>query len=500
MARTGRRASAGPDGVTSEQSVRERLLSTGVSCWWRGEPPDAFTGLAVDSRRVRQGELFCAVRGIEHDGHEFLGDAVESGAAAAVVEEPRPGVDLPQLTVEDSRLAVAHLASLFHGDPASDLSLVAVTGTNGKTTTAWIARHLLGAMGPAASVGTLGTVCPDGEIAPDELTTPGPLELMATLESLADRGAAVVTVEVSSHALDQRRADALEFDVAVFTTFSREHLEYHATMDEYLASKLHLVELVQPGGSCAVLARERAWRSGDFTDRQVVEYGLETGAEVRGEDLRTGRNGSTFRLVTPEGARRVRLPLPGAMNVENALGAAAAARARGLSLDEIAGRLETVPQVPGRFEVLRSDPPSVVRDYAHTPAAIERALETLRGGVDGRILVVFGAGGDRDPGKRPLMGEVVARLADYAYVTTDNPRSEDPGRIAEDVTTRMDPDVHEIVLDREEAIRRAMQRAGDEDLVLLLGKGHETYQVVDGRREPFDEAEVVRRLARERGS
>lgn len=499
MSRTeaGGERGTGPDGGTSTASVLKRLGDAGLSARWRGRPPEAFTELAVDSRRVEEGALFCAVRGESLDGHEFLDEAREAGAAGAVVEEFREEVDVPQLAVGDTRLAVAHLASLFHGDPARGMALVGITGTNGKTTTTWITRHLLGCVGRAAGIGTLGRVSPEGEVIPGELTTPGPLELMSALRSARDEGAEAVALEVSSHALDQRRAAALEFDVAVFTTFSREHLEYHANMEEYLAAKLKLVSLVRAGGTCALLADEDAWQSGDYTDREVVTYGLGPEAEIRGDRIRQERGSTTFRLVTPEGERTVRLPLPGTVNVENALGAAAAARASGALLDEVASRLETVPQVPGRFEVLRADPPVVVRDYAHTPDAIERALKTIRSGVTGRILVVFGAGGDRDRGKRPLMGAAVAALADGAYVTTDNPRTEDPTVIARDVTSEMPGDSYRVVLDREEAIRRALEDAGPDDLVLLLGKGHETYQVVGDRREPFDEAEIVRRLTAE---
>lgn len=476
--------------------MRRRLRETGNPGEWWGEPPSLYREFRTDSRQVGEGDLFCAIRGTRVDGHRYLPEVAGAGAGAAVVEEVRTDVDLPQLAVDDTRSAAAHLASLSRGDPGEDLRLVGVTGTNGKTTTAWMTRHLLGAAGlRAGAVGTLGTVLPDGAIRKGELTTPGPLELMDALSELRAAGATAGAIEASSHALDQRRIDALHFDVGIFTTFGREHLEYHPDMATYRSAKLRLGELVREDGTCAVLAGEDAWETARFGDRRVVTYGLSEAADIRADELEPARSGIAFRLVEPAFSTRVRLPMPGRMNVSNALGAWTAARALGGDPSELATRLEDLPQIPGRFEILREDPPAVVRDYAHTPDAMERALETLRVGVRGRLLVVFGAGGDRDPGKRPLMGRAVSEGADHAFVTTDNPRSEDPAEICEQIVAAMPPERYSLVLDRREAIARAMAEAGPHDLVVLLGKGHETYQALGDRTVPFDEAAVVRELA-----
>jgi UDP-N-acetylmuramoyl-L-alanyl-D-glutamate--2,6-diaminopimelate ligase len=481
-----------------EEAVRERLRAVGEPARWRGTPPEAFAGFGTDSRTVGAGDLFCAILGTRVDGHRFLSEVATAEAGAAVVEEVDRDVDLPQLKVADARRAAAHLASLFRGDPGDRLRLVGVTGTNGKTTTVWMLQHLLEGAGlRAGSIGTLGTIRPNGRVREGELTTPGPVALMGSLADLADAGAEAAALEVSSHALDQRRVDALRFEAAVFTTLTREHLEYHPDMESYRAAKLRLVERVAADGSCAVLAGEEAWARVDFGGRRVVRYGQAPEADVRAEDLEEERDGIAFRLRDGSWSARVRLPMPGRMNVTNALGAWAAARSLGARPEVLADHLEDLPQVPGRFEVLRREPPAVIRDYAHTPDAVRRALATLRSGLAGRLLVVFGAGGDRDPGKRPLLGEAVAEQADLAFVTTDNPRSEDPREISAQVIASMPTERYRVVLDRRQAIRDAMAEAGPGDLVVLLGKGHETYQHVGERKLPFDEARIVRRVAAE---
>lgn len=481
----------------SSEQVRERLLEAGLEPRWRGRAPASFGDVTDDSRRVGPGTLFCAVPGTRVDGHDYVGEAREAGAPAAVVERELPGVDLPQLVVADGRAAVAHLASLFHGDPARSLSLTGVTGTNGKTTTVWLLRHLLEERGGAAALGTLGLVDAAGRRTPGQLTTPGPVPLARALADLAERGVRHVAMEVSSHALDQRRVDGLEFENVVFTNLSREHMEYHADMETYRRAKLRAVELLRPGGGCVVNVDEEAWRGLDPGPGERVTYGRAADADVRAEDVRAGRGGSRFRLSAREGAAEVRLPLPGAFNVLNALAAAAVALREGLSPEEVAYRLASAPQIPGRMEVLRRSPGLVVRDYAHTPAALRRVLDTLRP-ADGRLLVVFGCGGERDRGKRPLMGLAAEEGADLALVTTDNPRSEDPARIAEEVVAEMAPASYEIVLDRREAIGRALELARPGDVVLLAGKGHETYQAVGGEKIPFDEPAIVAELT-ERG-
>ncbi len=428
------------------------------------------------------------------DGHAFVGAAARAGAAAAVVERVVP-VEIPQLVIPDARAAVAHLGDLFAGDPARDLELVGITGTNGKSTTAWLVRWLLAGLRKAGSVGTLGVVGPDGGIRPGALTTPDPIELAAILAELRDAGVRTVALEASSHALDQRRLDALTFSAAAFTSFGREHLEYHADLAAYRQAKLRLLDLLGDGGVCVVNADEPAWRDVRFPRGRTLTCGLDAGAEVRAEDLELEPGRSRFRLVTPAGTAEVVLPLPAEFNVQNALAAAAVALGLGVPAAEIAARLASAPPVPGRMEILRREPTLVFRDYAHTPDAYERVLATLRAIVSGRLIAVFGCGGDRDPGKRPLMGEVATRIADLTIVTTDNPRHEDPAEICRQVVAGLEPGRHRVVLDRREAIAAALAASEPGDAVVLLGKGHETYQIVGDRKIPFDEAAIVAELS-----
>ncbi|HEX2092463.1 MAG TPA: UDP-N-acetylmuramoyl-L-alanyl-D-glutamate--2,6-diaminopimelate ligase [Longimicrobiaceae bacterium] len=482
--------------------MAERLEREGLL---RGSVPPLdlpVRGVAVDSRKVGKDFLFCAVTGTQGDGHRFLPDAAERGAAAALVEHPDPSLALPQVTVVNGRLAAAHAAAAFHGDPWGELTLVGVTGTNGKTTTAAIFRHLLARRGPAASIGTLGAVGPDGRTIPgtEGLTTPGPVETAEWLRRLADSGVRGVAMEVSSHALDQGRVAAARFDAAVFTNLTRDHLDYHGTMEAYGAAKLRLLELLKPGGVAALNADDPAWDAATAPGGRMVRFGIRNPAEVRAEGVSAAPGGMAWTLRTPDGAYRVRLPLFGDYNVANALGVAAALWGLGWPMEEIAAGLELLPQVPGRLERVPAPgvPGTVLIDYAHTPDALRTALRALRPLTPGRLIVVFGAGGDRDRGKRPEMGRVAAALADLVIVTSDNPRSEDPGRIADDIERGMGDAPRVRLLDRREAIRCALDEAGQGDVVLLAGKGHETYQVWGSEVRPFDERAVIQELLAER--
>jgi len=482
------------ENVVSVEMIEGRLSEHGPGGRWAvGTPPAELAGIADDSRRVRRGWLFCAVPGTRVDGRRFLEDAREAGAAAALLEEPVPECPLPQMVVPDARAATAHLAALFHGDPGRVLDAVGVTGTNGKTTTVWLLRHLLGGLGPSASLGTLGRLGTDGLREAGRLTTPGPVELMQEVAELRDEGAEFVALEISSHALDQRRADGLPLAAAVFTNLSREHLDYHADMESYRRAKLRLAGLVRPGGTCVVNASEPAWSGLDTGPARRLSYGLGPDADVRALEVEPGPGGSRWSLSAGDRSAPVQLPLPGDFNVVNALGAAAAAIALGLGVEEAAERLSSAPQVPGRMEVLRREPFLVLRDYAHTPDAMERVLATVRPD-GGRLLVLFGCGGDRDRGKRPLMGAVAAREADLVFLTTDNPRSEDPEDIVGDIEEGMDDVPHRVVMDREEAIAAALEEARPGDVVLLAGKGHEDYQIFGDRKMHFDETAIVGRL------
>ncbi|HEU0053594.1 MAG TPA: UDP-N-acetylmuramoyl-L-alanyl-D-glutamate--2,6-diaminopimelate ligase, partial [Longimicrobium sp.] len=380
------------------------------------------------------------------------------------------------------------------------------TGTNGKTTSAAILRHLLSLRGPAGSIGTLGAVDQSGRVVPgtEGLTTPGPVEAARWIRRFADAGTHAVAMEVSSHALHQDRMAAARFDAALFTNLTRDHLDYHRTMDAYREAKLRLLELLKPSGAAVLNADDPAWNGvgapAGSSGRRIVRFGTANPADVSARDVRVGPGGMEWTLAVPDGTASVRLPLFGTYNVANALGAAAVLWSLGWPAEEIAAGLATLPQVPGRLERVSGPPYSatVLVDYAHTPDALERALQAVRPLVKGKLVVVFGAGGDRDPGKRPEMGRVAAENADYAVATSDNPRTEDPEKILDDVERGMGSAPRRRVSDRREAIRHALQSTGLDDLVLLAGKGHETYQIVGLEKRPFDERVVVRELLAER--
>jgi UDP-N-acetylmuramoyl-L-alanyl-D-glutamate--2,6-diaminopimelate ligase len=361
-------------------------------------------------------------------------------------------------------------------------------------------RHILDTRGPrSASIGTLGVLV-GSEGAPVDggggLTTPGPVELQRLLRVLVDAGVGQVAMEVSSHSLDQRRVEGVQFDVAVYTNLTRDHLDYHKTMEAYFAAKARLLDYLLPHGIVVYNLDDRAWTA-LHTDRRKVAFSERVmTAEVHAEHVRFGPRGSDWTLALGGERLPITLPLIGDFNVMNALGAAAAAYAIGTHTPQIAERLSSLPQVPGRLERL-NETPAVLRDYAHTPDALDRALEAVRPFTHGRLIVVFGCGGDRDRGKRPVMGEIAERRADIAIVTSDNPRTEDPERILDDIEAGMTRSNHERIVDRRVAIQRALELAQDDDVVLLAGKGHETYQVRGTTKYPFDEAEIVKELARD---
>jgi UDP-N-acetylmuramoyl-L-alanyl-D-glutamate--2,6-diaminopimelate ligase len=413
-----------------------------------------------------------------------------------MVEDPAR-TSLPALVVRDGRRATAVAAAAAYGEPASQLALVGVTGTNGKTTTVDMLRHLLDTPGrAAASIGTLGVrLGSAGAPFPGGagLTTPGAVELQRLFRRLADAGTRQVAMEVSSHALDQRRVEGVAFDVAVFTNLTRDHLDYHGTMEAYLAAKARLVGQLGPQGAAVVNADDPAWAALPPTPRVVTFSASGAEADVQVRDLEFGPRGARGTLRVGGDEAPLTLPLIGAFNVANACGAAAAAHALGMPLDRIVLRLAEQPQVPGRLEVLHEGP-TVLRDYAHTPDALERAIAAVRPFATGRLLVLFGAGGDRDRGKRPEMGRIAARDADLAIVTSDNPRTEDPERILDDIEAGMGTTERLRVTDRREAIARALEMAGPDDVVLLAGKGHETYQIRGTETLPFDERAIVAEL------
>jgi UDP-N-acetylmuramoyl-L-alanyl-D-glutamate--2,6-diaminopimelate ligase len=481
----------------ASSAVRDALARAGILREVRGALPDGLTGITDDSRQVGPGSLFVAVRGTARDGHDFL-PAIADRAGAAIVEDASR-TTLPAFVVTDARRAAPIAAAAAYGEPGWKLKLVGVTGTNGKTTTVGMLRHLLdeGEGRRCASVGTLGVlVGSEGTPQPGGggLTTPGPVELQRVLRALVDSGVTTVAMEVSSHSLDQRRVDGLVFDAAVFTNLTRDHLDYHHTMEAYVAAKARLIDYLAAAGTAVINADDDAWQVLARAPRQVRFSLAGNDADVRAWDVRYTPRGSEWQLEAGGTRATVRLPLVGDFNVANALGAAAAGWALGLPNDEIARRLSTLPQVPGRLERIH-ERPTVLRDYAHTPDALERALMAVRPFAERRLIVAFGCGGDRDRGKRPQMGAIAERFADHVIVTSDNPRTEDPDRIIDDIEAGMRGTNHERITDRYDAIARALTIAAPDDLVVLAGKGHETYQIRGTIAYPFDEREIVRELA-----
>jgi UDP-N-acetylmuramoyl-L-alanyl-D-glutamate--2,6-diaminopimelate ligase len=473
-------------------ALRERLAKEGLLVRWPERAPGVLAAVATDSRRVEPGAVFVAWSGTSADGHGYVVAAARAGATLALVERMVADAPIPQALVRSGKAAASAAAALFYGDPARVLALLAVTGTNGKTTTAHLLRHLFGDRGPAGSIGTLGAIDGQGRLlaTAGSLTTPGPVDLHAALAAMVASGARTVAMETSSHSLDQDRLAGLEFRAGVFTNLTRDHLDYHGDERSYLAAKVKLDRYLAPGGYQVVNADDPAWAALPVRAERIT-FGMAAPADVRAEEPGGDRGGMRFVLSARGATAKVALPLPGRFNVENALGAAAAAIALGREVGEVADRLSTAPQVPGRMERLTETPCVVLRDFAHTPDALERALAALRPLTRGRLLVVFGAGGDRDRGKRPLMGAIAARDADLSVVTSDNPRTEDPERILDDIEAGMGQTPHLRIVDRRAAIARALTIARADDTLLLAGKGHETYQVVGTDHVPFDEREIV---------
>jgi UDP-N-acetylmuramoyl-L-alanyl-D-glutamate--2,6-diaminopimelate ligase len=449
-------------------------------------------GLAYDNRAVEPGTLFFCVPGFTRDGHDFAPDAIARGAAALVVARPL-GLGVPEVQVEDVRAAMAVAAARFYGDPTARLDVIGVTGTNGKTTTAFLVRSLLEAAGRRC--GLLGTVTSvvAGRERPTVRTTPEAIDLQRTFREMLDGGDTACAMEISSHALELRRADGIHVAVAIFTNLTQDHLDFHPTMEAYFQAKRRLF--------ASPLSDVRVVNVGDPYGRRLADEfpAVTIGGDYRAVSVRSGFTGTDCTFVTPDGDFDVHVPLPGAFNVTNALGAWAACRAVGVQPDVLARALPEAARVPGRFEpVAEGQPFAVLVDYAHTPDSLENVLRAARELAEGRVIAVFGAGGDRDRGKRPLMGEIGARLADVCLVTTDNPRSEEPEAIIAEIlagargaaNVSSDPD-------RRATIHRAIALAEPGDVVVIAGKGHEQGQEFEGgRKEPFDDVAVAREALR----
>lgn len=470
-----------------------------------GNAGQELSGITYDSRRVQPGFIFLALRGQKTDGHAYISQALERGAAAVLLEDASfmpPASCSAVIQVKDSRKAAATAASAFFGYPSRSLKVFAVTGTNGKTSTSYLIQSILNSAGiPAGVIGTLGAQfgSQQWELAH---TTPEACDLQELLSRMLAAGAQAVALEASSHALAQNRFDGVLPDCCVFTNLTQDHLDFHGTMENYFQAKaLLFTRFIEESGknAASVVNRDDPWgrdRLTPLAKGRLLTYAILERADLRAEDVSPHPGGVDFTLNWQGQTARVRLALGGIFSVYNALAAAGACLVSGVSLEQAAKGLETVASVPGRFELVDLGQPfAVVVDYAHTPDGLENVLASARAITRGRLISVFGCGGDRDRAKRPLMGEIAARLSDTAVLTSDNPRSEDPEDIARDILKGIPSQlVHKVhvELDRRSAIHRACASARDGDTVVVAGKGHEPYQIFRDRTIDFDDRMVVR--------
>jgi UDP-N-acetylmuramoyl-L-alanyl-D-glutamate--2,6-diaminopimelate ligase len=484
------------------------LISVLAGASLRGVLPDEVTGVACDSRLVRPGDVFVARTGLTADGHAFAARAAAGGAALLVVEkEPDPPTTAPTIFVPDSREALALLAREFHGRPSAKLRLAGVTGTNGKTTS----THFLTAVARAAGerTGRIGTV--GYEIAGTTIdaphTTPEATVLNELLARMVAESVSFCAMEVSSHALEQRRSFGLDFAAALFTNLTQDHLDYHPDFESYYAAKRRLFLEADRGSraeSIAVVNVDDAHgrRLAAEADGRVVTFGVERDADYRGRVERMDGAGTRALFVTPSGELPVFIRMVGPFNVLNALGAAAVMRELGYAPDAVAAGIESLTGVPGRMERVDAGQPfAVIVDYAHTPDALERVLEAARAATTGRLIAVFGCGGDRDRKKRPMMGRLATRIADRTWITSDNPRSEEPSDIVAEIAAgaREGGGDFAVEVDRRTAIEAALRAAGAGDTVVIAGKGHEPYQILRDRTIHFDDREEAARVLAELG-
>jgi UDP-N-acetylmuramoyl-L-alanyl-D-glutamate--2,6-diaminopimelate ligase len=487
------------------------LLATALRAAAAGVGSARVTGIAYDSRRVEPGHVFVALKGQHADGAAFADQAIERGAVGVVSEDAAPqGASAPWIEVRDGRLALAFLAIAYYGDPAKDMQVVGITGTNGKTTTAYLIASVFDAAG--IRCGLLGTVGYriGTELREATRTTPEAPDVQALMREMVDRGCGACAMEVSSHALALKRVDGMTFAAAVFTNLTRDHLDFHPDMESYFRAKRRLFEMLPPEAPSLINVDDpRGVSLLDVAGRPVT-YGINRPADITPGPLAFSLEGLSFDVRTPRGTLHVRSALVGRPNVYNILAAVSTATALGVPFDAIEKGIAALAGVPGRFQVVsdRKDEVTVVVDYAHTDDALRNLLETARPLAQGRLITVFGCGGDRDRTKRPLMGAVAGRLSDLILITSDNPRGEDPQRIIEEIQRGITPDTRRdsaqrilAIVDRHEAIARAIELARPDDLVLIAGKGHEKYQVIGSNVLPFDDVAVAREaLARRRSN
>jgi len=468
-----------------------------------GSNNEEVTGLAYDSRKVKSGDLFFCVKGFKVDGHDFAKKAEDKGAVAVVVEDIQDNIKIAQVVVDDVRKTMAQISSAYYGSPTKKLKLIGVTGTNGKTTTSFMIESILKAAG--LKTGLLGTV--EYRIGERRVqvnrTTPESLDLQSLFADMVDGGVEAAVIEVSSHAIDLLRVEACDFDVVVFTNLSQDHLDYHGTIDEYFGVKKRIFESTINCATAQIINIDDEY--GRLLIREGISrqyrYSTKDRVEVYADNIELRPNSTDVQVSYPGGKIDVKLALPGMYNVSNALAAAGVAAALDINGEKIKEGLEALGSVPGRFErVDKGQEYTVVVDYAHTPDSLEKVLSAARQITEGRLITVFGCGGDRDKGKRPLMGRIAAKISDYTIVTSDNPRSEEPKSIIMEIIDgirEIENPQFEVEEDRELAIKKALERAKPGDFVVIAGKGHEAGQEIAGKKLPFDDVQVASKLIKE---
>ena len=456
------------------------------------------TNLQYDSRKVETGSLFFAVKGFKADGHRYLNSVKQAGAVAAVVQEVNPDVELPQVKVDDSRIAMALTARNFYTPEVDDMTLIGITGTNGKTTTSFLVQSILEKAG--IKTGLIGTIA--YFIGPQKInawnTTPESIDLYNLLFQMHLNRQNAAVLEVSSHALALHRVEGMKFDVAVFTNLSRDHLDFHKDEEDYFLTKAKLFSMIKPGGSAVLNLDDVHGRKlhNEFT-RNAITYGFDDAALIKAVDWQMTMNGMHLKVETPAGNLDISTKLIGKFNIYNILSAVGTGIARNLQPASIKMGIESVDYIPGRLQSFEiKDGVVAVVDYSHTPDSLEKAILTLRQVVQHRLIVVFGCGGDRDKGKRPQMGRIAETLGDLTIVTTDNPRTENPERIIDDILEGMSiPEKRMVISDRREAIHKAITIAERGDIILVAGKGHEQYQEINGVKHDFNEFAIIKDAA-----
>ena len=462
------------------------------------------TGIEKDSKEIKQGYMFVAIKGYSTDGHKYVENAIENGAIAVMVEENSDlkSLNIPEnvtvLVVKDTREALAICSSNFYGNPSAHLKLIGVTGTKGKTTTTFMIKEILEKAGKKVGlIGTIATYINGKRIKDSDRTTPESLELQQTFRQMVDSGVEVVVMEVSSQSLKLHRVDGCQFDIVLFTNFSEDHIseKEHPDMEDYFKSKLKLFEMCQTGiVNADDLHAAKLPRL--FPESNIVTYGIDNFANVLAKDITITNSYVDFKVKITDRNERVKTGIPGRFSVYNSLAAICVAQKFGISVDTIKEALDEV-RVPGRSELVNNKLElTIMIDYAHSPESLQNILQATKSYTRGRVISVFGCGGDRDCGKRPIMGEISGKIADYTIITSDNPRTEEPEKIVNQIEQgiKKTKGKYEVIVDRTKAIEQAIKMANKKDIIILAGKGHEPYQEINGVKYPFDERIIVKEI------